>query len=110
MATKPKHKKGERWGKKREDKRNWPNYNEELVVRGKFLLDFEWVQSWPEELEEMNRGKRGAPYEFPNSLIEQQAVWNQWVGVRQVEGITRQLVAVAKIPEFKFFARNPASA
>ena len=100
MATKPKHKKGERWGKKREDKRDWKEVNEELVVRGEFLLDFEWVRSWNKELEEMNRGKRGAPYEFPNSLIEQQAVWNQWVGVRQVEGITRQLVAVAKLPEF----------
>lgn len=100
MATKPKHKKGERWGKKREDKRDWKKINEELVARGEFLLDFDWVQSWPDELEEMNKGKRGRPFEFPNSLIEQQAVWNQWVGVRQVEGITRQLVAVAKIPEF----------
>lgn len=100
MATKPKHEKGKRWGKKREDKRIWPDYNEELVVRGKFLLDFEWVQSWDQELEEMNKCKRGRPFEFPNSLIEQQAVWNQWVGVRQVEGITRQLVEVAKLPYF----------
>jgi len=34
MAKKPKYRKGERWGKKREDKRNWQLYNEELVVRG----------------------------------------------------------------------------
>ena len=104
MATKPEHENGKRWGKKREDKRNWSKYNEELVVRGMFLLDVEWVESWGDELEEMNKGKRGRPFEFPNSLIEHQAVWNQWVGVRQVEGITRQLVAVAKLPDFNDYS------
>lgn len=104
MAKKPKHVKGKRWGKKRQDKRVWRSYNEELVVRGEFLLDLDWVKSWDKELEEMNQRKKGAPYEFPNSLIELQAVWNQWVGVRQVEGITRQLVAVANLPEFNDYS------
>lgn len=104
MATKLKHKKGERWGKKREDKRDWKRVNEELVVRGEFLLDFEWIQSWDDELAGMNKGKRGRPYEFPESLIMQQAVWNQWVGVRQVEGITRRLVQVARLPEFNDYS------
>lgn len=104
MAKKPKHMKGKRWGKKRQDKRAWRSYNEELVVRGEFLLDLNWVKSWDKELEIMNQGKKGAPYEFPNSLIELQAVWNQWVGVRQVEGITRQLVAVANLPEFNDYS------
>lgn len=104
VATKPKHETGKRWGKKREDKRDWPVYNEELVVRGEFLLDLDWVKSWHKELEEMNKGKRGHPYFFPNSLIELQAVWNQWVGVRQIEGITRQLVAVAKLPDFNDYS------
>ncbi len=100
MATKPKHAKGKRWGKKREDKRIWPAYNEELVVRGRFLLDVEWVESWNDELKAMNKGKRGAPYKFPNSLINLQAVWNQWVGVRGVEGITRELVSFGELPAF----------
>jgi len=104
MATKPKHVKGKRWGKTRHDKRNWPVYNEELVVRGKFLLDFDWVKSWNQELKEMNNGKRGAPYEFPNSLVQLQAVWNQWVGVRQVEGLTRDLVEMARIPNFNDYS------
>jgi hypothetical protein len=104
MATKPKHKKGERWGRERDDRRDWKTVNEGLVVRGEFLLDFDWVGSWTEELNKMNYGKKGRPYEFPNSLIELQAVWNQWVGVRQVEGITRQLVSVAKIPDFNDYS------
>ena len=104
MATKPKREKGKRWGKKREDKRVWPEYNEELVVRGRFLLDTDWVKSWHKELADMNKGKKGAPYEFPNSLIELQAVWNQLVGVRQVEGVTRDLAAAAKVPDFNDYS------
>lgn len=104
MAKKPKRKKGVRWGPKRVDKRNWQKYNEELVVRGEFLLDLDWVENWYEELEEMNRGKRGKPFEFPESLIELQAVWNQWVSVRGVEGITRKLVEVAKLLKFNDYS------
>ena len=100
MAKKPKHKKGKRWGKKFIDSRNWKKCNEELVARGVFLLDLKWVKSWPDELEEMNKGKSGHPYMFPESLIKLQAVWNQWIGVRQVEGITRDLVTMARLPEF----------
>ena len=98
--VKPKHKPGERWGPKYVDRRDWAKTNEELVVRGKFLLDLEWVKSWPEELKKMNDGKRGRPFEFPESLIKLQAVWNQWVGVRQVEGITRKLAEAAQLPAY----------
>jgi hypothetical protein len=104
MATKPKRKKGERWGRKHNDKRNWKEYNEELVVRGEFLLDLDWIKSWTNEVKEMNAGKRGKPFVFPESLIKLQAVWNQWVGVRQVEGITRDLVKVAKLPEYNDYS------
>jgi len=56
--------------------------------------------SWNEELEVMNKGKRGVPFEFPSLLINLQAVWNQWVGVRGVEGVTRELVSFGKLPAF----------
>ena len=102
--TKPKHEHGKRWGPKFVDKRDWNKTNEELVVRGEFLLDLNWVKSWDKEVEEMNKGKRGRPYEFPESLIKLQAVWNQWVGVRQVEGITRKLVEAAQLPDFNDYS------
>ena len=35
----------------------------------------------------MNQGKKGHPYEFPESLIEFQAVLNQWVNFRGIEGV-----------------------
>jgi hypothetical protein len=104
MAKKPKRIKGQRWGKKYEDKRNWKQYNEEMVLRGCFLLDVSWVKSWYEELSEMNKNKHGAPFIFPNSLIELQAIWNHWIGVRQIEGITRTLVSMAQIPQFNDYS------
>lgn len=94
---------GERWGKKFIDKRNWAAYNEELVVRGEFLVDMEWVKTWDKELEEMNRGKVGAPYQFPESLIRLQAVWSQWVDNRGLEGITRKLCEQKMIPAYNDF-------
>jgi hypothetical protein len=69
-------------------------------VRGEFLLDLEWVKSWDKNLQIMNQGKRGHPFEFPEPLIKIQAVWNQWIGVRQVEGLTRKLVETAQLPDF----------
>lgn len=104
MATKPKRKKGEKWGPKFEDKRIWPEYNEQLVVRGEFLLDLDWVKSWNEELETMNKNKKGHPYEFPESLIHQQAVWNQWISLRGIEGMTRQVTKTAGIPDYNDYS------
>ena len=93
-----------RWGKKFRDDRDWRQYNEELVIRGEFLLDCEWVGSWNAELEEMNMGKVGAKYEFPESLIRLQAVWHQWVDYRGTEGITRKLVEAAQLPCFNDYS------
>jgi hypothetical protein len=89
-----------RWGKKFVDKRDWKEYNEELVVRGEFYLDLDWAKSWDKELEEMNRGKRGAQFEFPESLIRLQAVWYQWIDYRGLEGITRKLSERGLVPAY----------
>lgn len=83
------------------DQRNWSKYNEELVLHGEFLLDLEWIRKgWDQELEQMNSHKRGAPFQFPESLIRLQAVWTLLVDYREVEGITRKICAAAQIPDF----------
>jgi len=93
-----------RWGKTHKDKRNWKKYNEELVVRGEFLLDLDWVNNWDKEVKEMNTGKRGTPYQFPNSLIELQAVWHQLIDYRGIEGITRKLVELGKLRNYNDYS------
>ncbi len=93
--------KTKRWGDTYFDRRNWPVCNERLVKRGEFLLDLHFVERWPEELESMNFGKRGAPYLFPKSLIELQAVWNtKKIPYRMIEGITRKLAEFGKVPDY----------
>ena len=94
-----------RWGKKYNDKRDWRQYNECLVKRGEFLLDCEWVESWDEEVEEMNRNKVGRPYVFPNSLIELQGIWHALnIPYRMIEGITRQLYRMARLPAYNDYS------
>ena len=93
-----------RWGKEFVDKRNWVKYNEGLVVRGEFLLDMKWVKSWNAELEQMNKGKVGAKYEYPESLIKLQAVWHQLIDYRGVEGVTRKLCEFGELPQYNDFS------
>ncbi len=93
-----------RWGKKKKYPRDWKTYNEELIRRGTFYLDFEWAKNWEKELKEMNKNKVGAPYQFPESLIELQGVWHHLVNYRGVEGITRAVVEAGKLPQYNDFS------
>ena len=45
-----------RWGNPHKDERNWVEYNEELVIRGTFFFDLDFV-----DLKRMN-GERGDPH------------------------------------------------
>ena len=49
--------------------RDWKSYNEALVRRGEILLSLDFINNWDKELEEMNKGKEGKPYQYPNSFI-----------------------------------------
>ncbi|MBI4981496.1 IS5 family transposase [Candidatus Woesearchaeota archaeon] len=90
-----------RWGDSYFDKRDWKTYTEQLVKRGEFFLDLDVIESWEEELYRMNLGKIGAPYQFPNSLIELQAVWHaKRIPCRMIEGMTRRLAEFGKVPNY----------
>jgi hypothetical protein len=98
-------KRNKRWGKKFKDKRDWQVYNEQLVKVGEYMLDFDWVESWEDELALMNEGKAGAPYRFPNSLIELQAVWHaKGFPLRSIEGMTRDLCLIGQLPEYNDYS------
>ena len=97
--------KTKRWGDSYFDKRDWCVTNERLVRRGEYLLDTDFVSNWNEELKQMNFGKRGAPYLFPNSLIELQAVWHaKRIPFRMIEGITRKLAECLKVPNYNDYS------
>lgn len=97
--------KNKRWGNTFVDQRNWREYNEELVKRGEYLLDIDFVSNWNKELEEMNANKRGAPFQFPNSLIELQAVWlAKHIPCRMIEGVTRRLALIGQLPDYNDYS------
>lgn len=50
-------------------KRDWRRYNSELVKRGEFLLDLDFLKNWNRELKRMNREKRGKPFKYPTNFI-----------------------------------------
>ena len=49
---------------------DWPSYNESLVRRGQVLLDYDALDGWDHELSQMNHGKVGEPYAYPDSFIQ----------------------------------------
>lgn len=96
--------KQKRWGKKVFYVRDWRKLNETYVERATFYFDFEWVESWNDELVNMNLRKRGAPYQFPNSLIKFQAAWLNFFSYRGAEGMTEKFVEFGFIPEFNDYS------
>lgn len=100
-----KKKKKKRWGKKFIDKRDWPVVNEQLVKRGEYWFDLEWVREWDTELDEMNKGKVGKPFQFPKSMIEVQAMWHaKGHDYRGIEGMTRKLVKTAQLRKYNDYS------
>lgn len=94
-----------RWGDTHLDRRQWPIYNEQLVKRGEYFLDTNFVENWQGELYIMNRKKRGAPYQFPNTFIELQSIWHaKEIPYRMIEGITRKLSELGGIPIYNDYS------
>jgi hypothetical protein len=89
-----------RWGKPHPDQRDWPAYNEQLVVRGEFFLDLAPFERWREELAALNRGKRGGQFRFPPSFVRWLVIWKQFLDYRSLEGVTRRLAGLGLIPAF----------
>ena len=89
-----------RWGKPYKDQRNWPEYNEQLVVRGEFYPDLGFSKNWNSDLRKMNGSRRGGQFEFPDSLIKWLVIWKQLVDYRGLEGITRKLHEYGLIPDY----------
>ena len=88
-----------RWGKKFIDGRNHKAYQDEVLRRYEIYMDLDWVASWDKELIEMNEGKKGASFEYPNSMIAYQSLLVEKFSTRGAEAITRKLEGFNLIPK-----------
>jgi len=50
--------------------RNWKEYNQKLIERGRYYINPRFLESWNEEVNQMNAGKVGNPYFYPKTMIE----------------------------------------
>ena len=73
------------------DNRDWKEYNEELVMRGYFYFNPEFLLSWNDELAKMNARKVGQPYLYPESMIKFLAVLHCKFDFRALEGFMHWL-------------------
>src|SRR6185437_15387322 len=83
---------------------NWPSYNQSLVRSGEILLGFDVINNWDTELKEMNQGKIGEPFHYPNTflLLLGYAKVYFHLPYRQTEGIA-QGHAKGKVPSIPDF-------
>jgi hypothetical protein len=85
--------------------RNWKNYNESLVRRGEILLDFDVIDNWDYELKEMNEGKEGRKFVYPDSFIRLLGYMRAYFHLpyRQTEGVVREH-ASNKLPSIPHYS------
>lgn len=84
--------KRERWGPKHVDDRDWKQYNEHLIKRGEFYINPVFLETWQSEVDKLNNGKVGQPYQYPESLIEFLAIlYSRSFDYRSLQGILRGL-------------------
>lgn len=74
------------------DNRDWKIYHKELIKRGEFYINPRFLSTWNEEVKEMNLGKEGKPYFYPDSMIEFLAVLHsKSYDYRALQGIMNSL-------------------
>src|SRR2546422_725155 len=93
-----------RWLMPERKKRNWKEYNESLVRRGEILFDTDFLSGWGRELRSLNKGKEGARYRYPNSLMSMLAAIHVYLlPYRELEGFVRMFaghVEGLKVPDY----------
>ena len=98
-----------RWGH-HEDRRDWAEYNERLVKRGEMYLSLVFLESWAKDLEAINAGKVGAPYEYPGPFMTFLGFTHVMLGVdyRGLEGFTRGLTRLIslQVPDYSTICRR----
>jgi IS5 family transposase len=89
---------------------NWKKYNESLVKRGEVLLDFDVIDNWDNELEEMNKDKEGRKFVYPDSFIKLLGYMRVYFHLpyRQTEGVVREHASntLPSVPDYSRICRR----
>jgi IS5 family transposase len=89
---------------------DWPSYNQSLVRRGQVLLDYDVLEDWDHELSQMNHGKVGEPYAYPDSFIQLLGYMRAYFHLpfRQTQGvvIAHASTKVRCIPNYSTISRR----
>jgi IS5 family transposase len=89
---------------------DWPSYNESLVRRGQVLLDFDVLDGWDHELSQMNLGKVGEPYDYPDSFMQLLGYMRAYFHLpyRQTQGvvIAHASKELPSIPDYSTISRR----
>ena len=89
---------------------NWREYNESLVRRGEVMLDFDVIDGWDDELEQMNEAKVGEPYHYPDSFVQLLGYMRAYFHLpyRQTEGVVRAHAGkkLPSIPDYSTISRR----
>ena len=89
---------------------NWHVYNESLVRRGEIILDFDVIDNWNNELKDMNEGKEGASYVYPDTFVQLLGYMRIYFHLpyRQTEGVVRAHAddKVPSIPDYSTINRR----
>lgn len=76
------------WDMKFEDNRDWKQYNEKLVKRGEYYVNPRFLDSWLDEIKELNHKKVGQPFLYPPSMIEFLAILkSKGFDLRALQGV-----------------------
>ena len=101
--------KKKRWGKKFIDKRDWPSYNEKLVVRGEIYVSLDFLKSWDKDVRKLNKHKVGAPFWYPTSMMMFLAYLHLLLNIdyRGLEGFLRGLSKFVSfdVPDYSTISR-----
>ena len=89
---------------------DWPSYNHSLVRRSQVLFDLDVLDGCDHKLSQMNLGKVGEPYDYPDSFIKILGYIRDYFHLpyRQTEGvvIAHARTKVPGIPHYRTISRR----
>lgn len=80
--------------------RDWKKVNGKYISEGELYLSFDFVRLWEDEVDDLNRDKEGARYQYPESLIRFCSVLKVvfGLGYRQEQGVLQSLNHWVSLP------------